>query len=53
MLNIEYVNLQYEYPVFNVIPHSLFEPTSYRTGVKQYLELFLEKAHIRILEFLQ
>ena len=23
-----------QYPVFHVIPHSLFEPTSYRTGVK-------------------
>ena len=22
------------YPVFDVVPHSLFEPTSYRTGVK-------------------
>ena len=23
-----------KYPVFDVIPHSRFEPTSYRTGVK-------------------
>ena len=23
-----------QYPVFDVVPHSLFEPMSYRTGVK-------------------
>ena len=26
--------LSTRYPVFHVVPHSLFEPTSYRTGVK-------------------
>ena len=25
---------QYRYPVFDVIPHSLFEPMRYRTGAK-------------------
>ena len=41
------------YPVFDVVPHSLFEPTSYRTGVRWCLELFLRKSPPMILEILQ
>jgi len=32
------------YPVFDVVPHSLFEPMSYRTGVEWCLELFFRKS---------
>ena len=32
------------YPVFHVIPHSFFEPTSYRIGVKSCPELFFRKS---------
>ena len=39
-MNLVLVN----YPEFDVIPHSLSEPTSYRTGVKQCLELCLRKS---------
>ena len=32
------------YPVFDVIPHSFFEPMSYRIGVKWCPELFFRKS---------
>ena len=33
-----------KYPVFDVIPHSFFEPMSYRIGVKYCPELFFRKS---------